>query len=81
MWLQGSFQELLDGLRRLPYNACNVSATKWFDDFNVFKSGTSDLDTLLCNVLDSAFEQTGSLVDRILLTEVGPDRCARSALQ
>lgn len=60
-------------LRGLGYKAYDVTATKWFDDFNAFKTGLWDLDTLLINVLDTAFEQTGSLVDRILLTEVS--RC------
>ena len=58
-----------------------MSATKWFDDFNAFKAGTADLDTLLCNVLDSTFEQAGGLVDRILLTEVRGLACCCAGLQ
>ena len=60
----------MEVLRALNYKAWDVTATKWFDDFNAFKAELRDLDTQLINVLDSAFEQTGSLVDRILLTEV-----------
>ena len=81
--LQASFQQLLDVLRSLDYKAYDVTATKWFDDFNAFKAGLWDLDTLLINVLDTAFEQTGSLVDRILLTEVSwqpHDPCCYSPL-
>lgn len=68
--LQASFQALLEPLRHLDYNALDVNANKWFDDFHEFTFGVKDLDLLLCNVIEFAYDNAASAVGQIELTEV-----------
>ena len=70
--MQVSFQTLLEPLRGLQYSPLDVTANAWFDDFHVFTFGVKDLDLLLCNVIEFAFDNTASAVGQIELTEVGP---------
>lgn len=61
----------MEPLRNLNYNALDVSATAWFDDFQKFSFGVRDLDLLLCNVIEGAYESTGGVLAQLELTEVG----------
>lgn len=54
--IQASFQKLVSALRTLSYNILDVKATRWHDDFNVFKGGIKDLEVMLTNVIQMAFD-------------------------
>lgn len=70
--MQDAFQALVEPLRNLNYNALDVSAPAWFDDFQRFSFGVKDLDLLLCNVIEGAFESTAGVLAQLELTEAGP---------
>lgn len=68
--MQDNFQALVEPLRNLNYTALDVSATAWFDDFQRFTFGVKDLDLLLCNVIEGAYENTAGVLAQLELTEV-----------
>ena len=69
--LQASFQALLEPLKTLDYDALDVTANGWFDDFRLFTFGARDLDLLLCNIIELAYDSTRSARGQVELTEVG----------
>lgn len=68
--LQGSFQKLIKGLQSLDYSILDVNSHRWHDDYNKFKAGIKDLEVMLTNVIQLAFENASSLVGRVELLEV-----------
>jgi hypothetical protein len=58
---QAAFQKLIATLRGLDYNILDVKITRWHDDFNAFKGAVKDLEVLMQNVINLAFESAGSL--------------------
>lgn len=68
-WKQGSFDQLLSKLRSLSYNVLDVKANEWYEDFNIFKAGTKDLEIRLINVIQQAFSTVTCLSDQPLLLE------------
>lgn len=67
---QASFQVLVAAMRSLTYDILDVKATQWHDDFNTFKTGTKDLEVMMTNVIQFAFDAVSSLSNRIELLEV-----------
>lgn len=57
-------------LRSLNYDILDVKATRWHDDFNTFKTGTKDLEVMMTNVIQFAFETVSSISNRVELLEV-----------
>ena len=68
--LQGSFQKLTKGLQSLDYSILDVNSHRWHDDYNKFKAGIKDLEVMLTNVIQLAFDNASSLVGRVELLEV-----------
>ena len=68
--LQAAFQALLEPLKNLNYDALDVAASLWFDDFQRFSFGVRDLELLLCNVIEGAYEGTAGVMPQLELTEV-----------
>ncbi|GMH41208.1 hypothetical protein BSKO_09118 [Bryopsis sp. KO-2023] len=68
--IQASFKGLVSALRLLNYDILDVKATRWHDDFNTFKTGVKDLEVMMTNVIQFAFETVSSLSNRVELLEV-----------
>lgn len=75
--MQASFQKLIKGLQSLDYSILDVNSHRWHDDYNKFKAGIKDLEVMLTNVIQLAFDNASSLVARVELLEVG--KCATAA--
>lgn len=69
--LQASFQRLVGNLSSLQYNILDVKSTQWYDDYNSFKAGSKDLEVMLVNVIQLAFDNVSSLITKVELLEVG----------
>eukprot|EP00397_Hematodinium_sp_SG-2012_P016516 GEMP01016853.1.p1 GENE.GEMP01016853.1~~GEMP01016853.1.p1 ORF type:complete len:845 (+),score=176.16 GEMP01016853.1:246-2780(+) len=54
--IEENFQKQVGKLRNVGYNILDVKATKWHDDFSVFKNQMKDLEVMYMNVINSAFE-------------------------
>ena len=68
--MQASFQKLIKGLQSLDYSILDVNSHRWHDDYNKFKAGIKDLEVMLTNVIQLAFDNASSLVARVELLEV-----------
>ncbi|KAK9814943.1 hypothetical protein WJX73_002724 [Symbiochloris irregularis] len=79
--IQDNFQALVEPLRNLNYTALDVSATAWFDDFQRFTFGVKDLDLLLCNVIEGAYENTAGVLAQLELTEAFHSMAATPTIQ
>ncbi|GIM07381.1 hypothetical protein Vretimale_11536 [Volvox reticuliferus] len=67
--IQESFQGLVRILKSLTYDILDVKATRWHDDFNAFKSGVKDLEVMMANVIQRAFDTQPCLLARGELLE------------
>ena len=54
--IEAAFAKQIQNLKNVGYNILDVKATKWHDDFNSFKYGVKDLEVMMQNVINSAFE-------------------------
>ena len=79
--IQISFQKLVANLKYLNYSILDVKATKWHDDYNVFKSGVKDLEVMMTNVIMLAFESVASLDSRIELLEAFQSLAKRESIK
>ena len=50
------FKKLMSNISSLKYDILDVKATRWHDDYNIFKNGVKDLEVMMQNVITSAFE-------------------------
>ena len=64
------FEQAMETMRKIPYNVLDVKATKWHADFNAFKQKVKDLEMILSNLMNSAFEQ-------VTTVPAGVKRCFR----
>ncbi len=63
------FESHMEKMRSVKYNVLDVKVTQWHSDFNVFKQSIKDLEVMMGNVMNSAFESVGSLKDAVDLLE------------
>ena len=69
------FHKLMGNISSLKYDILDVKATRWHDDYNIFKNGVKDLEVMMQNVITSAFE-TVVTVDQGLQMLAAPTRSA-----
>ena len=56
-------------MRSVKYNVLDVKVTQWHSDFNVFKQSIKDLEVMMGNVMNQAFDNTTTLKDAVELLE------------
>ena len=65
-----AFQRNLEKLRTLDYDALDVRATRWHEDFNTqFKSSTRDLEVMTQNIINNAFDSVSTVMGGVELLE------------
>ncbi|EKX36467.1 hypothetical protein GUITHDRAFT_97557 [Guillardia theta CCMP2712] len=79
--IQQSFKKLITNFSNLKYNILDVKATKWHDDYNVFKSGVKDLEMMMQNVITSAFETVSTVEQGLRMLEAFHHMAKREAIK
>lgn len=67
--IEERFAAHVDRLRTLKDFVLDVKATQWHDDYNGFKNGVKDLEVMMCNVINGAFEGVGTIEANVQLLE------------
>ena len=56
-------------MKNLTYDILDVKATRWHEDYNAFKRGVKDLEVMMRNIINSAFETVTTVSAGIELLE------------
>jgi dynein heavy chain len=67
--IEDAFAQHISRLRGLNYEILDVNVGKWHNDYNHFKKGVKDLEVLMQNVMNTAFEGASKICDCVALLE------------
>ena len=59
--IEDNFGKYISRLRLANYDLLDVNSSKWHDDYSYFVGGVKDLEIMLTNVINSAFETIGTI--------------------
>eukprot|EP01138_Halocafeteria_seosinensis_P001392 gb/GECG01001428.1/.p1 GENE.gb/GECG01001428.1/~~gb/GECG01001428.1/.p1 ORF type:complete len:4689 (+),score=693.48 gb/GECG01001428.1/:1-14067(+) len=79
--IESEFGKYLTSLSNVKGAILNVKATQWHDVNNMFKSGMRDLEVMLQNVIQSAFEGVSTVQNGVELLESFDQLAKRSAIR
>jgi dynein heavy chain len=79
--IEEAFEKHVQRLRNLQYNILDVKATKWHDDYNIFKHAMHDLEVMMSNVISSAWEGVATVADGAELLRAFHSLAKRSAMR
>ena len=64
-----AFEKLIHQLQHLNYDILDVKVTRWHEDYNVFKRSVKDLEVMMRNVINGAFETVSTVPAGVELVE------------
>ncbi|KAL7754402.1 hypothetical protein RI367_000383 [Sorochytrium milnesiophthora] len=79
--IEAAYERQLANLFRIKQFILDVKATRWHDDYNIFKQGIKDLEVMLQNVITSAFETATTVEARVELLDVFVQLAKRDAIK
>jgi dynein heavy chain, axonemal len=79
--IQGSFEHLVDRLRRLDYDILDVRISKWHDDYHHFKNAVKDLEVMYTNIIVLAYDNNSTVPDGVVLIETFHHLAKRDAVK
>jgi dynein axonemal heavy chain len=79
--IQEAFEKHVARLSELDYNILDVKATRWHDDYNIFKSGMRDLEVMMSNIIASAWGGISTVEAGVDLLQSFYQLAKRSAMQ
>lgn len=81
MDIQGTFGRLVGALKGLDYSLLDVKATRWHDDYNAFKGGMKDLEVMMTNVINTAFDGVSTVLAGVELLDAFAAIATREAIR
>ncbi|GBG32973.1 Dynein heavy chain 2, axonemal [Hondaea fermentalgiana] len=78
--IEDQFAKHIDHLRGLEYDVLDVKATRWHEDYNHLKNGMKDLEVMMQNVINSAFESVTTVAAGVDLLEAFSELAKREAI-
>jgi len=78
--IEAQFTRLMNHLHKLEYDILDVKATRWHEDYNLLKSGMKDLEVMMQNVINGAFEGVSTIEASFHLLEAFTDLAKRDAI-
>ena len=75
------FNKHINTLKQLNYNILDVSITNWHTDYTTFKNALNDLDMMMSNVINTAWESITNVLDGINLLEIFQHLAIRSIMK
>ena len=70
MQIESMFERNLRTLKDRKHTILDVKATSWHDDYNRFRSGVKDLEVMMQNAINVAFETTTTIQEGIDILDV-----------
>lgn len=67
--IQKTFEKQIQMLRVLEYDILDVKATKWHDDYGLYKNAVKDLEVMFQNVISFAFDGVATVQNGVELLE------------
>lgn len=68
--IEHSFEKHMYNLAAVKWSALNIKATRWHDEFNVFRMGIKEMEVMLQNIINSGFETVTTVEEGVQLLEV-----------
>eukprot|EP01083_Nonionella_stella_P177342 623003_1 len=65
--IEDGFLKHIEKLKNLNYNILDVNTTKWHEDYTYFKNGIKDLEVMMSNIINNAFDGISTIEDGINL--------------
>lgn len=68
-----AFRKYIDKIKNsedIKDKILDVKASKWHDEFNIFKNGMKDLDVMYKNIINSAFESVTTVEQGLFLFDI-----------
>uniref|UniRef100_H3A7W8 Dynein axonemal heavy chain 2 n=1 Tax=Latimeria chalumnae TaxID=7897 RepID=H3A7W8_LATCH len=79
--IEGTFERNLQILKAVKKGILDVKNTSWHDEYNRFRSGVKDLEVMVQNLINSAFETVRSVEQGVELLDVFQHLSAREAIK
>ena len=79
--IEEEFERYVERLKDLEYDILDVKATRWHDDYNLLKNGMKDLEVMMQNVINSAFEGITSMSSLVELLSAFSSLAKRDAVK
>ena len=65
--IEEGFLKHMSRLQALQYDILDVNTTRWHEDYSYFKNGVKDLEVMMSNVINNAFDGITSIEDGVHL--------------
>jgi len=79
--IETSFEKQLQILWKIKHYILDVKSTRWHDDYSIFKHGIKDLEIMMQNVINSAFEDASTFEGCMELLEIFDSLAKRDAIK
>ena len=79
--IREAFRKRVHHLSHLSYDILNVKTTEWHYDYNHFKMAMSELELMMGNVINTAWENVGTVAAGVQLIEALLDLAVRPAIK
>ncbi|XP_076145705.1 dynein axonemal heavy chain 2 [Alosa pseudoharengus] len=79
--MEAAFDKSLQILRSVRKGILDVKNTSWHDDYNRFRAGVKDLEVMMQNLINSAFETVNTVEEGVQLLDVFQHLSAREAIK
>ncbi|XP_039605580.1 dynein heavy chain 2, axonemal [Polypterus senegalus] len=79
--IEGTFEKNLQILKAVKKTILDVKNTSWHDDYNRFRSGIKDLEVMMQNLINMAFETVCSVEHGVELLDVFQHLSSREAIK
>ena len=79
--IEEEFERYIRRLKTLEYDILDVKATRWHDDYNLLKNGMKDLEVMMQNVINSAFEGITAVSSLVELLDAFSSLAKREAVK
>ncbi|KAL2079072.1 hypothetical protein ACEWY4_024816 [Coilia grayii] len=79
--MEATFDKSINILRSVRKGILDVKNTSWHDDYNRFRAGVKDLEVMMQNLINSAFETLSTVEEGVQLLDVFHHLSAREAIK
>ena len=79
--IETTFDRYINNLWTIRKYILDVKATQWHDDYTIFKQGMKDLEVMMQNVINSAFEDANTVEKYLELLEIFHNLAKREVIK
>ncbi|ETO18852.1 hypothetical protein RFI_18395 [Reticulomyxa filosa] len=79
--IEDAFVKHIERLKNLQYNILDVNTTAWHEDYTYYKNGVKDLEVMMGNIINSAFEGVSAVTDYVQMLQSFQELCKRDYMK